>query len=32
MAGRYPEEGISQIAARLDITKGAVSQTAKKLE
>lgn len=32
MAGRYPEEGISQIAARLGITKGAVSQTAKKLE
>lgn len=32
MAGRYPEEGISQIASRLGITKGAVSQTAKKLE
>jgi DNA-binding MarR family transcriptional regulator len=32
MAGRYPEAGISQIAARLGITKGAVSQTAKKLE
>lgn len=32
MAGRYPEEGISQIASRIGITKGAVSQTAKKLE
>lgn len=32
MAGRYPAAGISQIAARLGITKGAVSQTAKKLE
>lgn len=32
MAGRYPEENISQIASRLGITKGAVSQTSKKLE
>jgi DNA-binding MarR family transcriptional regulator len=32
MAGRYPEEGISQTASRPGITKGAVSQTAKKLE
>lgn len=31
-AGRYPEEGVSDLAARLGITKGAVSQTAKKLE
>lgn len=32
MAGRYPQEGISRLASRLGITKGAVSQTAKKLE
>lgn len=32
MAGRYPEESISKIASRLGVTKGAVSQTAKKLE
>lgn len=32
MAGRYPQEGISQLAARLGVTKGAVSQIAKKLE
>ncbi|MDV2481168.1 winged helix-turn-helix transcriptional regulator [Methanoculleus sp. Wushi-C6] len=32
VAGRYPEEGVSDLAARLGITKGAVSQTAKKLE
>lgn len=31
-AGRYPEEGVSDLATRLGITKGAVSQTAKKLE
>jgi DNA-binding MarR family transcriptional regulator len=32
IVGRYPQEGISQIASRLGITKGAVSQTAKRLE
>jgi DNA-binding MarR family transcriptional regulator len=32
VAGRYPDEGVSQIASRLGITKGAVSQTAKRLE
>lgn len=32
MAGRFPDENVSQIASRLGITKGAVSQTAKKLE
>ena len=32
IAGRYPDEGISRIAMRLGITKGAVSQTAKRLE
>jgi DNA-binding MarR family transcriptional regulator len=31
MAGRYPQEGMSSLASRLGITKGAVSQTAKKL-
>ena len=31
-AGRYPKEGVSDLAARLGVTKGAVSQTAKKLE
>lgn len=32
MAGRFPEEGLSSLAVRLGITKGAISQTAKKLE
>jgi DNA-binding MarR family transcriptional regulator len=32
MAGRYPDDGITRIAARLGITKGAVSQMAGKLE
>ena len=32
VAGRYPDENVSQIAVRLGVTKGAVSQTAKKLE
>jgi len=32
MAGRFPEESLSSIALRLGITKGAVSQTVKKLE
>jgi DNA-binding MarR family transcriptional regulator len=32
MAGRFPAESMSAIAARLGITRGAVSQTAKKLE
>ena len=32
MAGRFPEESMTALAARLGITKGAVSQTAKKLE
>ncbi|WP_340818118.1 MarR family transcriptional regulator [Methanolobus sp. WCC4] len=32
MAGRYSHESVSQLACRLGITKGAVSQTAKKLE
>ena len=32
MAGRFPDENVSQIAFRLGVTKGAVSQTAKKLE
>lgn len=32
MAGRFPEESMSALASRLGITKGAVSQTAKKLE
>jgi len=32
VAGKYPGDGMSAIASRLGITKGAVSQTAKKLE
>ena len=32
MAGRFPQENMSQVASRLGITKGAVSQTVKKLE
>jgi DNA-binding MarR family transcriptional regulator len=32
MAGRFPDESMSALASRLGITKGAVSQTAKKLE
>ncbi|HEX3002014.1 MAG TPA: transcriptional regulator [Methanoregula sp.] len=32
MAGRFPEEGLSSLAIRLGITKGAISQAAKKLE
>jgi DNA-binding MarR family transcriptional regulator len=32
VAGRYPDEGVSDLASRLGITKGAVSQAAKKLE
>lgn len=32
MAGRFPGEGMSALASRLGITKGAISQTAKKLE
>ena len=32
LAGRFPGESMSGIAARLGITKGAVSQTAKRLE
>lgn len=32
MAGRYPDESLSRIASRLGITKGAVSQTAQRLE
>ena len=32
IAGRFPQESMSAIASRLGITKGAVSQTAKKLE
>lgn len=32
MAGRNPQESMSGLAARMGITKGAVSQTAKKLE
>lgn len=32
MAGRYPQENMSGIALRLGVTRGAVSQTVKKLE
>lgn len=32
MAGRFPDESLTALATRLGITKGAVSQTAKKLE
>src|SRR5512147_1615769 len=32
LAGRFPDEGISSLAARLGITKGAVSQTVRRLE
>ena len=32
MAGRFPEESMSALASLLGITKGAVSQTVKKLE
>lgn len=32
MAGRFPKESISALASHLGITKGAVSQTVKKLE
>ena len=32
MAGRFPDESMSALASRLGITKGAVSQTARKLE
>ncbi|MCK9579867.1 MAG: MarR family transcriptional regulator [Methanoregula sp.] len=32
VAGRFPNESMSVLASRLGITKGAVSQTAKKLE
>jgi DNA-binding MarR family transcriptional regulator len=32
MIGRFPDENVSGLASRLGITKGAVSQTAKKLE
>lgn len=32
MAGRFPDESMSALALRLGITKGAVSQTVKKLE
>lgn len=32
MAGRFPEDSLSSHAVRLGITKGAISQTAKKLE
>jgi len=32
LIGRFPEENISGLASRLGITKGAVSQTVKKLE
>jgi DNA-binding MarR family transcriptional regulator len=31
-AGRFPTESMSRLAARLGITKGAISQTVKKLE
>lgn len=32
MAGRFPDESMSSLAVRLGITRGAISQTAKKLE
>jgi len=32
VAGRFPEESMSSLAVRLGVTKGAISQTAKKLE
>ncbi len=32
MAGRYPGENVTRIAARLGVTKGAVSQLARRLE
>jgi DNA-binding MarR family transcriptional regulator len=32
LAGRFPEENISELAKRLGVTKGAVSQTAIRLE
>ncbi|MCK9631255.1 MAG: winged helix DNA-binding protein [Methanoregula sp.] len=32
MAGRFPEESMSSLAVRMGITKGAISQTTKKLE
>lgn len=32
MAGRYPDDNMTVLASRLGITKGAISQTAKKLE
>jgi len=32
LAGRFPEDSLSSIALRLGITRGAVSQTVKKLE
>jgi len=32
MVGRFPDENVSALASRLGITKGAVSQTTKKLE
>jgi len=32
MAGRFPEASLSTLASRLGITKGAISQTVKKLE
>jgi DNA-binding MarR family transcriptional regulator len=32
VAGRFPDESMTSIATRLGITKGAISQTAKKLE
>jgi DNA-binding MarR family transcriptional regulator len=31
MAGRFPDDGMSSLAGRLGITKGAISQTAKRL-
>ncbi len=32
IAGRYPDDSMTVLASRLGITKGAISQTAKKLE